>query len=114
GICIWNLDTSRLARKARDGAYSYFLAALKSNLNFAPAYTSLGIFYADYAKDSKRSRKCFQKAFELSPSEVEAAERLARVFAEKREWELVEVVAQRVVDSGKVRPAPGSKKKGIS
>jgi superkiller protein 3 len=114
GICTWNLDTSKSARKARGGAYSYFLAALKSNLNFAPAYTSLGIYYADYAKDSKRSRKCFQKAFELSPAEVEAAERLARIFAQQKEWELVEVVAQRVVDSGKVRPAPGSKKKGIS
>lgn len=114
GVCMWNIDTSKAARKARDGAYSLFMAALRSNLNFAPAYTSLGIFYADYAKDKKRSRKCFQKAFELSSSEVEAAERLARLFAEQGEWELVEAVAQRVVDSGKVKPAPGSKKKGVS
>lgn len=114
GVCIWNIDTSEAARKDRNGAYSYFLASLKSNLNFAPAYTSLGIFYADYLKDKKRSRKCFQKAFELSSSEVEAAERLARIFAGQGEWELVESVAQRVVNSGKVRPAPGSKKKGIS
>ncbi|PVH87854.1 TPR-like protein [Cadophora sp. DSE1049] len=114
GICIWNTDTTKAARKDRNGAYSYFLSALKSNLNFAPAYTSLGIFYADYLKDKKRARKCFQKAFELSPSEVEAAERLAKIFAGQGEWELVEVVAQRVVDSGKVRPSPGSKKKGIS
>jgi superkiller protein 3 len=114
GVCLWNIDTSKAARKDRSGAYSFFLAALKSNLNFAPAYTSLGIYYADYSKDKKRSRKCFQKAFELSSSEVEAAERLARIFAEQGEWELVEVVAQRVVDSGKVRPSPGSKKKGVS
>jgi superkiller protein 3 len=114
GICIWNIETSKAARKDRSGAYSYFLAALKSNLNFAPAYTSLGIYYADYSKDKKRSRKCFQKAFELSSSEVEAAERLAKIFAEQGEWELVEVVAQRVVDSGKVRPSPGSRKQGIS
>ncbi|TAQ84711.1 hypothetical protein B7494_g6958 [Chlorociboria aeruginascens] len=114
GMCLWNLDTSKSARKDRNRAYSHFLAALKSNLNFAPAYTSLGIFYADYSKDKKRSRKCFQKAFELSSSEVEAAERLARLFAEQGEWDLVEVVAQRVVDSGKVKPAPGSKKRGFS
>ena len=114
GVCLWNIDTSKAARKDRSGAYSYFLAALKSNLNFAPAYTSLGIYYADYSKDKKRSRKCFQKAFELSSSEVAAAERLARIFAEQGEWELVEVVAQRVVDSGKVRPSPGSKKNGVS
>ncbi|KAL3426141.1 tetratricopeptide [Phlyctema vagabunda] len=114
GICIWNRDTSKSARKDRSKGYAYFLAALKSNLNYAPAYTSLGIFYGDYLKDKKRSRKCFQKAFELSSSEVEAAERLARIFAEQRDWEAVELVAQRVVDSGKVRPSPGSKKKGIS
>jgi superkiller protein 3 len=114
GVCIWNIDKSTSARKNRSGAYQYFLAALKSNLNYAPAYTSLGIFYSDYSKDKKRARKCFQKAFELSASEVEAAERLARAFADQGEWDLVEVVAQRVVDSGKVRPSPGSKKKGIS
>lgn len=114
GVCIWNIDTSVSARKDRSGAYSYFLAALKSNMDYAPAYTSLGYFYADYSKDRKRARKCFQKAFELSASEVDAAERLARTFAEQGEWDLVEVVSQRVVDSGKVKPAPGSKKKGIS
>ena len=114
GMCIWNLDASKGARKDRAGAYARFLTSLQANLNYAPSYTILGIYYADYAKDKKRSRKCFQKAFELSSSEVEAAERLARAFADQREWDLVEVVAQRVVDSGKVRPPPGSKRKGIS
>lgn len=114
GVCIWNKDPTPRARKDRSGAYGYFLAALKSNLNYAPAYTSLGIFYSDYSKDKKRARKCFQKAFELSSSEIEAAERLARAFAEQGDWDLVEAVSQRVVDSGKVRPAPGSKKRGFS
>ena len=114
GYCVWNLDTSRAARKSRTGAYAYFLEALKSNLNYAPAYTSLGKYYADYAKDKKRARRCFQKAVELSPSEVESAERLARSFADDGDWDRVELVAQRVVDSGKVKPPPGSKRKGIS
>jgi superkiller protein 3 len=114
GVCIWELDSSKAARKSRQGAYAKFLAAIKANPNFAPAYTKLGIFYEDYNKDRKRARQCFQKAFELSPSEVVAAERLARSFADQGEWDIVEVVSQRVVDSGKVRPAPGSKKKGIS
>ena len=114
GVCLWNLDTSKAARKDRNGAYAHFLSSLQANLNYAPAYTSLGIYYADYAKDKKRARKCFQKAFELSASEVEAAERLARAFADQAEWDLVEVIAQRVADSGKVRPPPGSKRKGLS
>ena len=114
GICMWNLDTSIVARKDRNGAYIQFLASLQADINFAPAYTSLGIYYADYGKDKKRARKCFQKAFELSASEIDAAERLANAFAKTGEWDLVEVVAKRVVDSGKIRPAPGSKRKGVS
>lgn len=114
GVCIWELDPSKAARKDRNGAYSRFLSAIRTNVNFAPAYTGLGFYYADYAKDKKRARQCFQKAFELSASEVEAAERLARAFADQAEWDIVEIVAQRVIDSGKVRPPPGSKKKGIS
>ncbi|KAK7700700.1 Superkiller protein 3 [Diaporthe eres] len=116
GSCIWALDPSKAARKNRGpgSAYSCFLSSLKSNLNFAPAYTSLGVYYADYAKDKKRARKCFQKAVELSPSEIVSAERLARSFADEADWDRVELVAQRIVDSGKVKPPPGSKRKGIS
>ena len=114
GMCMWNLDASKAARKDRNGAYARFLSSLQANLNFAPSYTSLGVYYSDYARDKKRARKCFQKAFELSASEVEAAERLARTFADQGDWHLVEVVSQRVIDSGKVRPPPGSKKKGLS
>jgi superkiller protein 3 len=114
GVCIWELDPSKAARRSRQGAYAQFLAAIKANPNFAPAYTKLGIYYEIYSKDKKRARQCFQKAFELSPSEVVAAEHLARLFADQGEWDIVEVISQRVVDSGKVRPTPGSKKKSIS
>ncbi|KAM0448729.1 hypothetical protein ACHAO4_008440 [Trichoderma viride] len=116
GMCIWNLETDKQARKRRKGdcAYAYWLSALNNNLNHASAYTSLGIFYSDYAKDKKRARRCFQKALELSSSEVTAAERLARSFADDGDWDRVELVAQRIVDSGKVKPPPGSKRKGIS
>lgn len=114
GMCIWSLNPTKEARKARNGAYARFLSAIKANVNFAPAYASLGIYYADYAKDKKRARQCFQKAFELSSAETEAAERLARSFADRGEWEIVEVIAQRIIDSGRARPPPGSKRKGIS
>ena len=116
GYCIWNLDTSKQARKQKKGecAYTYWLSALKNNPEHAPTYTSLGIYYHDYARDRKRSRRCFQKALEVSPSEVISAERLARIFADEGDWDRVELVAQRIVDSGKVKPPPGSKRKGIS
>ncbi|RJE19868.1 hypothetical protein PHISCL_07785 [Aspergillus sclerotialis] len=114
GYCQWELDPSPAVRKDRKGAYANFLSSVQSNMNFAPAYTSLGIYYADYKKDKTRARRCFHKAFELSSSEIEAAERLAKAFADQKEWDLVEAVAQRVVDSGKAKPAPGSKRKGYS
>lgn len=114
GKCQWDLDPSKAARKDRKGAYALFLAAIKANPNFAPAYTSLGFYYADYAKDKKRARQCFQKAFELSASEVEAAEHLASAFADQGEWDVVELVAHRVIESGKTKPSAGSRRKGIS
>ncbi|KAG5934622.1 hypothetical protein E4U53_000647 [Claviceps sorghi] len=116
GCCIWNLDSSRQARKQRKGecAYAYWLKALNNNMNHASTYTSLGVFYYDYAKDRRRARRCFQKALELSAAEVVAAERLASSFADDGDWERVELVAKRVIDSGKVKPPPGSKRKGIS
>ena len=114
GYCQWELDPTPEARKDRNGAYANFLASIKANMNYAPAYASLGFFYADYKRDSTRARRCFHKAFELSSSETEAAERLARAFADQKEWDLVEAVAQRVVNSGRAKPAPGSKRKGYS
>ncbi|PQK10604.1 hypothetical protein BB8028_0002g09240 [Beauveria bassiana] len=116
GYCLWNLDASRQARKQRKGEspYAYWLAALNNNLDHAPCYTMLGIFYNDYVKDKKRARRCFQKALELSSAEVISAERLSRSFADDGDWDRVELVAQRVVNSGKVKPPPGSKRKGIS
>ena len=114
GICIWYLDTSKSARKDRNGAYARFLAAIKTNVNFAPAYTSLGFYYSSYAKDKKRARQCFQKAFELSSAETDAAEHLAKSFADQGDWDIVEVIASRVIESGRARPPPGSKRKGLS
>ena len=74
----------------------------------------LGIYFQDYGKSKQRARVALQKAFELSTSELIAAERLAKLFADSGEWDLVELVGQRVVNSGKARPAPGSKKKAFS
>ncbi len=73
--------------------------ALKRASTFAPAFTSLGIYYSEFLSppDPNRASKCFQKAFELDPREVDAAQRLAEGFAEEGEWDLVEVVARRTI-----------------
>ncbi|KZT41438.1 TPR-like protein [Sistotremastrum suecicum HHB10207 ss-3] len=78
-------------------AYTWFISALKCCASFAPAFTSLGIYYSEM-KEVARASKCFQKAFELDPNEVEAAKRLAENFIEEEAWDLVEVIAKRVME----------------
>lgn len=86
--------------ESREDGYRCFITSLKRLATYAPAFTSLGVYYADYRSppDPNRASKCFQKAFELDPREAEAARRLAEGFAEEREWDLVEVVARRTID----------------
>ncbi|KAF9267372.1 superkiller protein 3 SKI3 [Marasmius fiardii PR-910] len=101
--CNWRLGKSYwdMAGEARGEAYKYFIAALKCDSAYAPAFTSLGLHYSEYATppDPTRASKCFQKAFELDPREAEAASRLAKGFADEQDWDLVEVVARRTIEA---------------
>ncbi|KAG9127255.1 Superkiller protein 3 [Ceratobasidium sp. 392] len=95
GKCMWELGGNW-----RDESYKRFIISLKQNSSFAPAFTSLGIYYNEHADppDPLRASKCFQKAFELDAREGDAARRLAERFADEREWDLVEVVARRTIE----------------
>ena len=68
----------------REKCYPNFIQALKKNPSYAPAFTSLGIYYSECASppDPTRASKCFQKAFELDAREAEAGRRLAEAFAD--------------------------------
>ncbi|KAJ3913647.1 superkiller protein 3 [Lentinula edodes] len=80
--------------------FQNFIAALKCDPNYAPAFTCLGIYYSEHLSpsDPARASKCFQKAFELDSREADAARRLAKGFADEQEWDLVEVVARRTIE----------------
>ncbi|KAH9058809.1 TPR-like protein [Lactarius vividus] len=95
GRAYWEMGTDH-----REEAFQLFITSLKYSSSFAPAYTSLGIYYSEVANppDPIRASKCFQKAFELDAREGDAARRLAEGFAEEREWDLVEVVANRTIE----------------
>ena len=88
-------------------AFNAFVKSLQENSNYAPAYTALGLFYQDLLGDSIRATKCFYKAFELDAGEIQSAFRLASEFANNSEWDLVEVVASRVVESERLRTVSG-------
>ncbi|KAJ7782973.1 TPR-like protein [Mycena metata] len=100
--CLWRIGKSYwdLGDEKREEAYRYFILSLKRNPSYAPAFTSLGIYYSDFVtpRDPTRASKCFQKAFELDAREGDAARRLADGFADEREWDLVEVVARRTIE----------------
>ncbi|KAJ7124904.1 superkiller protein 3 [Mycena epipterygia] len=100
--CLWRIGKSYwdIGDEKRDEAYRYFILSLKRNPSYAPAFTSLGIYYSEFVspRDPTRASKCFQKAFELDAREGDAARRLADGFAEEREWDLVEVVARRTIE----------------
>jgi superkiller protein 3 len=97
-LCL-HLDSDN----SKTEAYAAFVTCLKYNQNYPPAYTSLGFFYSEVVNDLSRAFKCFQKAFEMDAGEAEAAEQLARNFADTRQWELVEVVARRVLQASRTR-----------
>ncbi|KAG0143473.1 hypothetical protein CROQUDRAFT_182905 [Cronartium quercuum f. sp. fusiforme G11] len=80
-------------------AYSCFIKSIKASSGFAPPFTYLGLYYSE-ANDHARASKCFQKAFELDPTESIAAFKLATEFANEREWDLVEIVARRLISGG--------------
>ena len=80
-------------------AYEAFENCLKNDPYYAPAFTGLGIILADTIGDQDRAFKCFQRAFELDPGEVQAAERLAEIFATNTSWDLVELVVSQVLES---------------
>ncbi|KAI0027005.1 TPR-like protein [Vararia minispora EC-137] len=100
--CWWRLGQSHweMGVEHYETSYNCYIRSLKCLPSFAPAFTSLGIYYVDAAlpPDPNRASKCFQKAFELDAREGDAARRLAEGFAEEREWDLVEVVAKRTIE----------------
>lgn len=90
-------------------SYDAYIAALRADPSYAPAFTSLGTYYRSLpTPDWDRSSKCFQKAFELDATQEVAARHLAEEFADLSEWSLVEVIARRVVDGNKGRAGMGS------
>lgn len=87
--------------------FSAFTSSLKESPSHAPTFTSLGKLYSTVLNDVVRATKCFYKAFEIDGGEIEAAEHLATEFADSQQWDLVEVVATRVIESERVRLSSG-------
>ncbi|KAM0752109.1 TPR-like protein [Meredithblackwellia eburnea MCA 4105] len=108
GKCLWDLGETDPSQN--EPAYDAFIAAVFASPTFAPAFTSLGIFYRTVdPPDYKRASQCFEKAFELDNGQEIAARYLAEEFAEIGEWSLVESIARRIVEGAGSRAAMGGK-----
>lgn len=95
GRCYWEQGGDERVK-----SFSLFIKSIKFYNSFAPAFTSLGLYYLNVANppDVVRASKCFQKAFELDSRETEAARWLADGFADEKEWDLVEIVSRRTIE----------------
>ena len=97
GRCFWLMGGAY--RTDPQHAYASFVEALKIAPSFAPAFASRGEFYLEAGSppDHAQASQCLQKAFELDPREIGAARLLVEEFAADRQWDLVEIVARRVL-----------------
>ncbi|SGY22813.1 BQ5605_C019g08861 [Microbotryum silenes-dioicae] len=106
GECDWVLSEEDESLTLR--AFQAYLDSIKACPDFAPTWTSLGIYYRSIEPpDWSRSLKCFQRAFELDQSQEVAARYMAEEFAEIGDWGLVEKVARRVVEAAAAKAAVG-------
>jgi superkiller protein 3 len=99
----WGVCALRLAQKngtAFTLAFERYITSLKRSPSFAETFAALGEYYERYQDppDPVRSTKCYQKAFELDSTQSTAAFKLASHYATEREWDLVAMIAKRVVD----------------
>lgn len=99
GYMLENENSSEFVNKA----YEHLIKSLKESKNYAPTYTLLGLLYQDAYNDLDRAQKCYYKAFELDVAEIMAAKRLVEDLTLKNEWEVAEILCNRIVSSERAR-----------
>lgn len=80
-------------------AYGYLVESLKESKNYAPSYTLLGVLLQDHYGDIARAQKCFYKAFELDATEILSAKYLVEDLTTQNEWDIAEVLCNRIVST---------------
>ncbi|KAG1851354.1 hypothetical protein F4604DRAFT_2045887 [Suillus subluteus] len=101
GRCYWDLGGETIhafcltllipiAGESREEAFKSFITSLKHNREYAPAYTSLGVYHSKHASppDPTRASKCFQKAFKVDACEAEVARCPVEGFGDEHKEEL--------------------------
>lgn len=102
----WRIASSYLDEDSADSlnvkaAYDLIVSSLKNSKFHAPSYTLLGKILHEYYDDKVRAQKCFYRAFELDVAEITAAKYLVEELCAKRDWDVTEILCERVVESEK-------------
>lgn len=106
----WRIATSLIEEYPDEdsnikAAYDLIVSSLKNSKSHAPSYTLLGVILQDFYGDNLRAQKCFYKAFELDAAEVTAARYLVTDLCSKGDWDVSEILCERVVESTNSRKA---------
>jgi superkiller protein 3 len=88
---------------------SSILKCLKLSPNYAPAFTILGLIYYNYANKKDTAIKCFYKAFQIDPSQIEASYKLAEHFVSTDDWEMADIVSKAVIENNQAKRELNSK-----
>lgn len=97
GQCLWARGGEY--RTLPEHAFRCFFQSIELCPTYAPAFTSLGIFFQEAASPPDMSRACksLQRAIELDMHEYEAARRLLEHYANEKAWDVVHTIARRVI-----------------
>lgn len=79
------------------------LNCLKLSPNYAPAFTTLGQIYYKYLGNKDRAIKCFSKAFQIDPAEIEASYKLVEHFTSLKDWEMADIICRGVIENDRAR-----------
>lgn len=84
-------------------SFKLLVSCLKISPNYVSAYTLSGLLYYNYFDDKDTALKWFSKAFQLDPSEIEAAYTLVEHYTSVNDWEMAEIICQGIVGNDTAR-----------
>ncbi|CCH59334.1 hypothetical protein TBLA_0B04990 [Henningerozyma blattae CBS 6284] len=97
------LDAEKDGMDNVKNSFKLLIQTVKMLDTYAPAFSLLGHIYSIYYLDNARAFKCYNKAFELNPGDIEAAKYMTSKYADNQNWTAAAIVAERLVKSEKAK-----------
>ncbi|SCW04619.1 LAFE_0H17546g1_1 [Lachancea fermentati] len=110
----WRMAVSYIKKSENEGAaceeliksaFKQLVQAIKISETFSASYSTLGDLYAQNYNDPTRAFKCYFRAFELDPSDLNAAKYMCEKYSQTGNWQQAGLIAERVVKTEKAKSA---------